>query len=577
MDEIRDLLQRLTTLTEDELATLRSLVVEEFKRLDGEPTSVDSTALMNELADIGEQAMAEGKAREEAQAQAEADKDAARQRIAAISGDSEDEPSEEEAPAEETEETPEEETPEAEVPAEEETPAEVPEPVAATGAVQRMARAAGKPTPSPEAATQRVAGVLTASAGHDRGRPISDREELAREFADQLDSMPKDGPNRGKVIVASAKADYPPERKLTSDAEANARLFEAVSGLHAQKFDRRTGALVATGGICAPVNVDYAVPTYATSDRPLKDGLVSFETPRGGVRFVQPPDLAEWEAATGIWSEATDAEPAGATKPIVALACGTEMEALVEAVTTRVGFGNMQSRFAPEQVAANTDLAIAAAARVAENNLLKLIEATAVKDITNTKHLGASRDFLSEIDETVAMYRWVHRLPRTQALTAIFPDFLREMFRTDLARESAHQQDSTWNSLMVTDEQIDDLLAAHGVNAIWHIDGQPAKTGGEAYPLQGFTADTAAAEFKKYPTKIVWYFFAEGQINFLDGGRLDLGVVRDSTLDATNDYETFVETFEGIAPRGFKNGVLQLVTEVEPTGASSGTITPVAP
>jgi len=27
-----------------------------------------------------------------------------------------------------------------------------------------------------------------------------------------------------------------------------------------------------------------------------------------------------------------------------------------------------------------------------------------------------------------------------------------------------------------------------------------------------------------------------GTFQFLDGGRLDLGVVRDSTLDATNDY-----------------------------------------
>lgn len=28
-------------------------------------------------------------------------------------------------------------------------------------------------------------------------------------------------------------------------------------------------------------------------------------------------------------------------------------------------------------------------------------------------------------------------------------------------------------------------------------------------------------------------------MQYLDGGRLDLGVVRDLTLDATNDYETF--------------------------------------
>jgi len=65
---------------------------------------------------------------------------------------------------------------------------------------------------------------------------------------------------------------------------------------------------------------------------------------------------------------------------------------------------------------------------------------------------------------------------------------------------------------------------------------------------------------------MVFYFFPEGVIQFLDAGRLDLGVVRDSTLDATNDYEKFVE---GIANRGYANSALQLVMEnFCPTGAS---------
>jgi hypothetical protein len=49
-------------------------------------------------------------------------------------------------------------------------------------------------------------------------------------------------------------------------------------------------------------------------------------------------------------------------------------------------------------------------------------------------------------------------------------------------------------------------------------------------------------------------------------------VVRDSTLDATNDYETFVETFEGIANRGFANGAIQIVTTLCPNGGSAGSV-----
>ena len=61
-----------------------------------------------------------------------------------------------------------------------------------------------------------------------------------------------------------------------------------------------------------------------------------------------------------------------------------------------------------------------------------------------------------------------------------------------------------------------------------------------------------------------------GSFQFLDGGRLDLGVVRDSVLDATNDYETFVEPLEGIAFRG--NEVYQVQSTILPTGGSAGSV-----
>ena len=47
-------------------------------------------------------------------------------------------------------------------------------------------------------------------------------------------------------------------------------------------------------------------------------------------------------------------------------------------------------------------------------------------------------------------------------------------------------------------------------------------------------------------------------------------MVRDSVLDATNDYETFVEPFEGIAFRG--NEVYQMQNTVKPNGGSAGSI-----
>ncbi len=77
--------------------------------------------------------------------------------------------------------------------------------------------------------------------------------------------------------------------------------------------------------------------------------------------------------STGVWTEATDANPAGATKPVWTVACGSEQLVYVNAIPTRVQFGNMESRFAPEQIAANTQQAIAITAREAELELLTLM------------------------------------------------------------------------------------------------------------------------------------------------------------------------------------------------------------
>jgi len=431
-----------------------------------------------------------------------------------------------------------------------------------SNAVTAMAARQRHPQRSPEAAgasPARNRAVLTATAAMGRSlEPITDRMALATAIAETLDRMPRHGPPRGDVLLASARTEYPEDRQLTSDQEHNALLMDAVCSPE---------ALTATGGICMPVNVDYTLPTWASADRPLRDGLPAFEATRGGLIYVQPPDIGGLAGATGIWTEATDAAPGLATKPVISVQCGTEEQLYVEAVATRIGFGNMQARFAPEQMAANVDLAASAAARIAENNLLNLIAAQCVQGVTTATVLGAARDLLVTLHQAVAAYRYGHRIPDTQTITAIFPDWLKGLLRADLARELAHGQNSDWNSLMISDDQIDSLFTTTGVKPIWHVDGQPASVSGGV--AQTFAIQTAGA-IETFPTKLVFYIFAEGQIQFLDGGRLDLGVVRDSTLDASNDFELFQETFETVAFRGFASGAIQYVAELCASGTSSG-------
>jgi hypothetical protein len=72
----------------------------------------------------------------------------------------------------------------------------------------------------------------------------------------------------------------------------------------------------------------------------------------------------------------------------------------------------------------------------------------------------------------------------------------------------------------------------------------------------------------EFPDTFTWYLFAEGTFLFLDGGTLDLGIIRDSTLVGTNDYKMFVETFEGIAKVGVESLVVTSTISVNGVAAA---------
>jgi hypothetical protein len=454
----------------------------------------------------------------------------------------------------------------------------------------RMAAASGRVRPSPERRSASIV-TITAAASSPRiapGAMLTSRDDLAEVMTETLRQMAADPEHFGrKKTVARAVWSYPSERQLGTDATANSEKIEAVCGLTAGRYSP-LGALVASGGTCLPVNVDYSVPTWSTADRPVRDGLPAFEANRGGVRFVAPPDVGVASlqgtpsgagTATQVWTEATDANPAGVTKPVWIVPCGEEQLVYVNAIPTRVQFGNMQGRFAPEQVAANTEQAIAIAAREAELELLTLMF-DASKQVKPQQYLGATRDLLSSVDLLIAQYRYSHRIPRTAGFTAVFPDWAKEVVRSDLARELAHDTDGG-DRLAVSDAQIDAWFAVRSINVIWAIDGLSAGTygaGGSAITNQFFPIATAGAE-PQWPGQsddgsfmLAWLLYVEGSYQFLDGGRLDLGVVRDSTLDSTNDYETFVEPFESVAFRGLE--AYQCQSIILPNGASAGTLAP---
>ena len=398
------------------------------------------------------------------------------------------------------------------------------------------------------------------------GQPVDDVAEAAAIAAKEIERMVSQRygwGGRELVPLVSSSAQYPADRQLGGDEWGNERLLDDVTGPE---------ALAASGGVCGPVAVDYDVVTVATNDRPVKQALAQFGAARGGVRYILPHTLAQvtTDGPAAVWTQATDANPGGNTKPHATFLCQPVQENYVDAVTSIVNFGNFQARYFPEQVQQYMETVEAVHSRLAESTLLAAIHAGSTQATYGNAELGAARDALAALDRACSAYRFRNRMPSDAPLRCIYPAYLNDMIRADLARNVPGDSGGQSERLAVSDEEILSWLKVRGINGSPTLD---SVTQGNAYagtqPLQGF-GPQGNGQLNPWPLKTVAWIFHEGAWVFLDGGELNLGMVRDSTLNKTNDFQMFSETFEKAIFRGHES--LEVTLTIDPTGASIGTV-----
>jgi hypothetical protein len=375
------------------------------------------------------------------------------------------------------------------------------------------------------------------------GQEITSNESLARALVRKLEGLGRGG-TPDDVLVASVIKEWPEDRTLGEDPWVNDLKMAAVL---------KPKAMVAYGGICEPVAVDYTIDTFGSTDRPLQAGLPSFGATRGGIRFTPPPVLSSITPPVP-WTVADDVGGTK-TKSCMVISCGTPQEALVYGIPVCIQVGNMAGRFSPEMVQAQTSLMDVAAARVAELALLQAIDAGSIAVTAGPTDLGAARTILPILDQIIASYEYRYRLGDA-TLRVVLPDWVHDMIRADLTMEAAHDRGGQDN-LATTDAQIASWFAARNCSPIWVLEDLAT-----SWPAQ------AAGAVTPWPATFVAYLFAEGTWQFLDGGRIDVGVVRDSTLNSQNNYQIWREDFEGLAKRG--NESLKVTITTHPSGMSGG-------
>jgi len=364
--------------------------------------------------------------------------------------------------------------------------------------------------------------AITAGAdipGYTAGSPVKDMKEVADLMSKRLHAFRNvNGGNGEQHIVASFSTSFPEERTLTTDAESNWDKIKAVTSPE---------ALVASGGHVAPYEVKYDIFGLGTTARPVRDSLAKFQANRGGIRFITPPVLSSYANAVGVWTNTVDTNPGTETKTSLTVAAATENTVSTDAVTLQMQFGNLATRAYPELIARHNELGLIQHACEAEQNLLTKI-GDASTAVTTTSLIGFGRDFLVQIGRAAAAYRSRHRMEADAPLRAIIPAWVKDAMAADLAL--AMPGDNLLNAY----GEIDGYVAARNVNLTAALD-------------QNVFGAQSSGALNEFADSFTWYLFAEGSFLFLDGGTLDLGIVRDSTLLGTNDYKMFVETFEGVA------------------------------
>ena len=403
-----------------------------------------------------------------------------------------------------------------------------------------------------------------------------DQESLLKAFHDRITATMTRGKSSAggdRYEVATVRAEYPEERALLAAASSYdnfAKIQAAVDEARSWTAGENANALTAAG-LCAPLEVLYDIAVIGDTPRPVRDALVRFQVDRGGITYRQPFRGVAQTGGIGVWTEANDQADPLVPKTCVEIACPGLTEAQVDAIYQCLTFSNMTTRFDPEFMAAVIGAQAVAHARIAENRLLTQLT-TASKDVYSTKLLGAVRDTLVTLDKMIAYIRNWQRLSDETALRLILPLWAKYLLRADLTRQMVGDGLET---LQATDAMINAWFTARNVNVTFHLDGiDPADITvpdpDVVVPNQLYPELTDGAAVPGFPGAISGLLFREGDWMFLDGGTLDLGTVRDSTLNGLNRFQTFSESFEGSAFRGIDS--FQLVIQTEPIGGSAATI-----
>jgi hypothetical protein len=288
-------------------------------------------------------------------------------------------------------------------------------------------------------------------------------------------------------------------------------------------------ALVAAGGWCAPSEISYDLFNIVCEDGMLD--LPTIGINRGGIRFPISPDFASLSgnAAMWSWNETQDIAAVTGTAQSGVKTCGrvpcpTFSEQRLECNGVCLTVGNLMDDAYPEVIQNHMKLLMTFNAHQMNlRRIMKLVAASVgVSGTVGMGEVGESviNNVLGALELQAVDYRTKFSMCQDAPLEVVLPTWILSMMRSDIRRRTGVEL------LSVTDQYIMQLFDAINIRIQFVADWQVRTTG-----LPGFTSGVLT-----WPTQVQALMYAPGTFVLGNGLQLNLGVIRDSVLNATNDY-----------------------------------------
>lgn len=291
--------------------------------------------------------------------------------------------------------------------------------------------------------------------------------------------------------------------------------------------------LVAAGGWCAPSEISYDFFNIV-----CEDGMIDLPTVglnRGGVQYPTSPSFGDLAADPDIvwtWTEQDDIDAetsASVFKPCVRVECPAFIDRRADCDGFCVTAGNLIDYAYPELIANWLRLVMAIRAKATNARIIDIMlngggsgdAISASLAVNHTGLLGATTSaLLSSIELSITDYREKYSMCSDAILEVVLPRWANAVIRADLANR----------------EGIDVFGVTNGMIADWfNIRSARVQFVGD-WQVRDAGEPGAATPITEWPATLDYMVFAPGTFVRGNGMSLDLGVVRDSVLNATNDH-----------------------------------------